>query len=167
MKTTQPKIDERAEQPYMGIRTQVSIEQMGDGLVPQLLGETFGWLAEHGIEPAGPPLMRFHVINMEGLMDIELGVPVAQTAAGNGRVEPNTLPAGRYASLVYTGVQNGIAGNKVLIDWAKAQGLEWDRHDAPNGDAFASRYESFLTGPEDHPDPAEWDSEVAIKLADE
>lgn len=166
MKTTAPKIDERAEQPYVGIRVQVPMSEMSQGLVPQLLGETFGWLREHDIAPDGPPLMRFHVINMEGNMDIELGVPVAKAAEANGRVQAGSLPAGRYASLVYTGVMNGIPANKILIDWAAEQGLVWDNYDSPNGDGFVSRYESFLTGPDEDPDPANWDTEVAIRLAD-
>ncbi len=53
-------------------------------------------------------------------MDIELGVPVASALPGNGRIAPGVIPAGRYASLVYTGIENGIAGNGVLIGWAKA-----------------------------------------------
>lgn len=166
MKVTEPKVDERSAQPTVGIRTQVPMSAMSDGLVPQLLGETFGWLAQRGIAPAGPPFMRFHSINMEELMDIELGVPVAQAVEGDERVRAGELPAGRYASLVYTGVTNGIPANKVLIDWAEEQGLAWDRFDAPGGDGFVSRYETFLTGPDESPDPADWDSEVAIKLAE-
>ncbi len=166
MKTTPPTINERAEQPYMGIRVQVPMSEISNGLVPKLLDEIFGWLQQHDVAPDGPPFMRFHVINMDGNMDIELGVPVAKTAAGNGRINAGSLPAGQYASLVYTGVTNGIPANKVLIDWAAEQGLAWDSHDSPEGDVFASRYESFLTGPDEDPDPANWDTEVAIRLAD-
>ena len=166
MKVTEPKVGERAARPTVGIRTQVPMRAMTDGLIPQLLGETFGWLAQRGIAPDGPPFMRFDVINMEALMEIESGVPVAQAVQGDERVRAGELPAGRYASLVYTGVANGIAANGVLIEWAAAQGLAWDRFDAPGGDGFVSRYETFLTGPDESPDPADWDSEVAIKLAE-
>jgi effector-binding domain-containing protein len=166
MKVTEPKLDDRSEQHYVGIRTQVTMEQMGSGLIPQLLDEVFGWLGDQGVAPAGPPLIRYYVINMEGNLDIELGVPVASALSGNGRIAPGVIPAGRYASLVYTGVENGIAGNGVLIGWAAANGIAWDRWDDANGDAFRSRVEYFLSGPEDDPDPANWDTEVAIKLAD-
>ena len=59
----------------------------------------------------------------------------------------------------------GREGNKVLVDWAKDNGIEWDRWDDANGDAFRSRYESFLTPPDTEPDYTKWDTEVAIKLA--
>jgi len=75
------------------------------------------------------------------------------------------IPTGRYAALIYTDVTKGIEGNRVLIEWAKEKGIEWDAWDAANGHAFRSRIESFLTEPADEPDQAEWETEVAIRLA--
>ena len=125
---------------------------------------------KQGVAPAGAPFIRYHVINMAANMDVELGVPVASAIAsaeaGDGRVRAGVLPAGRYAALVYTGVKNGLQGNKVLVDWAKEQGIEWDAWDAENGHAFRGRYESFLTSPDEEPDQAKWETEVAIRLAD-
>jgi hypothetical protein len=83
----------------------------------------------------------------------------------DGEVHPGVLPAGRYASLVYMG--NGLTGNKALIEWAKTNGIAWDRWDDPNGDAFRSRYESYLTDHKVEPRKTRWEVEVAIKLADE
>jgi effector-binding domain-containing protein len=167
MIVTEPKIDTRSEKPYVGIRTQVSMGEMGSGLIPQLIGEVFGWLGQRGIAPAGAPFMRFYVIDMADHMDVEIGVPVAAPVQGDGRVQGNTLPAGRYASLIYTGVENGYEGNKVLIEWANNNGIQWDRWDDPHGDAFRSRYEIYIDGPDDDPNPANWRTEVAIKLADD
>lgn len=165
MKITEPKIDDRPEQPYMGIRTEVPPSAFPT-IIPQYIDELFGWLETQGAKPVGPPLMRYHVINMEGNMDVELGIPVAHALPGEGHIAAGVLPAGRYASLVYTGVMNGIAGNGALIDWAESNGITWDSWDDPNGDAFGSRVEYFLTGPADDPDPANWDTEVAIRVAD-
>ncbi len=36
MKLTEPKLHDRAEQPYMGIRTQVSMAEMGSGVLARL-----------------------------------------------------------------------------------------------------------------------------------
>lgn len=166
VKTTQPKIDERPEKAYMGIRTLTPMAGMPD-FIEQSLGEIFGWLSEQGIDPAGAPILRLNVVNMEGNMDIEVGVPVKEAVNGTDRIKAGVLPAGRYASLIYTGVEDGIAGNGVLIDWAEEQGIKWDRWDDENGDAFRSRYEVLIDGPDDKPDPADWDCEVAIKIADD
>ena len=166
MKITEPKLEDRNEQRYVGIRTLAAIPELPT-VIPQLLGEVFAWLGKQGIAPAGAPFIRYHVINMESKMDIEMGVPVASAVPGDDRVSGGVLPAGRYATLIYTGVMNGLEGNKALIDWARANGIAWDRWDDENGDAFRSRYESFLTNPEDEPDQAKWETEVAIRLADD
>jgi effector-binding domain-containing protein len=163
---TQPKLEDRNEQHYAGIRTEVPMEQLPN-VIPQLLGEVFAWLGKQGITPAGAPFIRYHVIDMKAKLDIELGVPVAATLPGDGHISAGVLPAGRYASLIYTGVMNGIEGNRALLDWAKAKGITWDRWDTDKGDAFRSRIESYLTDPNVEPDPAKWETEVAIKLADD
>src|SRR5690606_29214424 len=117
-KTTEPKIDTRSEQPYMGIRSQIPMQQLGE-VIPDGVDSVMAWLAQRGITPAGGPFIRFHVINMEGKMDVEVGWPVESAMSGEGRIQPGVIPAGRYASLVYTDATQGIKGNSVLIGWAK------------------------------------------------
>ena len=162
---TDPKVDRRNEQPYMGIRTQVSMVEM-PRVIPQSFEEVFAWLGERGIAPVGPPFVRFHVIDMDALMDIEMGVPVEATEEGDDRVTAGTLPEGRYASLVYTGLENGIAGNAALLNWGDDQGLVWDKWPVEKGEAFGGRYETTFTDPDEEPDTAKWETEVAIRLAD-
>src|SRR5215475_7476364 len=123
-----PKVDERTEVQYMGIRTQTQFKGMFK-VVDKLFKEMRAWMKKQNVELAGPPFLRFHVIDMEGEMDIEVGFPVATTLAGDGRVCPGTVPGGRYASLIYIG--NGYTGNKALIEWARDSGLKWDRWDDP------------------------------------
>jgi effector-binding domain-containing protein len=165
---TEPKLEDRREQPSVGIRTQVAMRELPT-VIPQLLGEVFGWLGQHGTPPNGAPFIRYHVIDMANKLDIELGVPVGGPVSGNGRVSAGVLPAGRYASLVYTGPYEGpglMNANAALLDWGAEQGLVWDQFDDPNGDGFVARYESYLTDPIEQPDPSKWQTEVAIRLAD-
>ncbi len=162
---TKPKIDQRAEQPYLGIRTQVRPSQFRK-IIPQFLDEIFARLNEQGVQPASAPFMRYHVINMGGNMDVEIGVPVAQALPGTERIQAGVLPAGRYASVIYRNV-GGITGNRALVEWAHSNGIRWDRWDDPNGDAFRCRVEIFLTDPAEQPDRKKWETEVAILLADQ
>ena len=60
---TEPKLEDRNEQRYVGIRTQVPMGEI-EKVIPQLLGEVLAWLEKQGVAPAGAPFMRFHVINM-------------------------------------------------------------------------------------------------------
>ncbi len=163
---TKPKLEDRTEQHYVGIRTQVPMKALRK-VIPQLHGEVFAFLDKQGVDPAGAPFIRYHVIDMEALLDIEMGVPVATPISGDERVSAGVLPAGRYAALVYTGVRNGIKGNKALLDWGAEQGLVWDRYASDRGDGFGGRIESYLTDPADEPNRARWETEVAIRLADE
>jgi effector-binding domain-containing protein len=161
---SQPRIDYRTEKSYMGIRTQVPMKGMFQ-VVDKLRREMSTWLKQQGVEPAGPPFLRYHVIDMAGEMDIEVGIPVATVLPGDGRVSANVLPEGRYASVIYVG--NGLTGNKTLIEWAKANGIVWDRWEDPKGDAFRSRCETYLTDPKTEHRKTKWEIEVAIKLPDD
>lgn len=160
----EPKIDYRNDQPYMGIRTQVPMKTLSKS-VTQLFKDINTWATQQNLVPAGPPFLRYHVIDMAGEMDIEAGIPVATAFPNDGLVRAGVLPAGRYASLIYSG--SGFTGNKALIEWAKANGIAWDRWDDPKGDGFRSRYESYLTDPKVEPRKAKWQVEVAIKLAED
>jgi hypothetical protein len=81
---------------------------------------------------------------------------------GDGRVLSGSLPAGRYASLIYSG--SGLQGNKALIEYIRDNDLPVDRWDDPKGDAFRCRYEMYLTDPKVEPRKTKWDIEVAFKL---
>lgn len=164
---TDPKIENRKEQPYVGVRTQVAMGELGNGIVPQLHSEAREWMNKQGIQPSGPSIIIYHVINMADKLDIEMAWPVEKALISEGRIHAGVLPAGRYGFVVYTGDYSGLIGaNGVLIDWAKANGINWDRWDDPNGDAFRARYETYMIDPGDEPDPAKWETEVAIKIAD-
>jgi effector-binding domain-containing protein len=127
----------------------------------------FGWLAGHGTPPAGAPLIRYLVINMATKLDVEIGVPVARIGPGNGRVSRGVLPAGRYATILYTGPYSGLMdANAALLAWIAAQGLVMDQATTAQGDAFGARVEFYLTDPRAEPDTSKWETEVAIRLAD-
>lgn len=163
-RVSKPKIDERPEKPYMGIRIQTPFKGMFTVVDKHLFKELRAWMNQAGIAPAGSPFLRYHVINMEGEMDIEVGMPVANVLPGNGRVSPGVLPGGRYASLIY--INNGYTGNSVLTRWGIENGLAFEQWAEPQGTAFRARYERFLTDPKIQPLKTKWEVEVAIKLAD-
>jgi effector-binding domain-containing protein len=159
-----PRIDHREALRYLGIRERVTMADLAGDVVPTLLDEVFAWLGREGIDPQGAPFVRYHVIDMATELEIEVAVPVRDAVDGDGRVAPGTLPPGRYASLEYRGADNGVAGNRTLIDWAARAGLAWDDFASERGHGFVGRYETLLTDPGDVSDPADWITEVAIKL---
>ena len=55
---TEPKLEDRPEQPTMGIRTQVPMKAFKK-VIPQLLAEVFAWTEQQGIAPVGPRSCAF------------------------------------------------------------------------------------------------------------
>lgn len=129
-----------------------------------LLRELSGWLDARGLAAAGPLLLRYHVIDMAGAMDVEVACVVPEPEEGDDRVVRGNLPAGTYALLEYT--RYAMRGNKALIGWARDHDVAWDRWDDPAGDAFRCRYEAYLTDPRLEPRRSAWRVELAIKVAD-
>lgn len=161
-----PRIVERAEQPYVAIISNVTMPEIGR-TARTLLPEVFGWLRLHGIAPGGAPFFRYNVIDMDRQLEIEFGVPTDGIIPTDERVRPGSLPAGRYASLVHRGPYDGLyEANAVLIGWAKERGIRFDVQKTAAGDKFGCRLEIYLTDPQREPDPANWETEVAIRVAD-
>jgi effector-binding domain-containing protein len=160
-----PEIVTRTEQPYVAIRGQVSMAEIAGFAVRT--GEVFSWLGAHGLPPAGPPFLKYNVIDMASQLEIDNGVPVAAPAAGEGEVISGVLPAGRYATLTHVGHPSELAeATKTLLDWAAGQGLTWDMSPGADGERWGSRLEIYLTDPREEPDMSKWVTQLAFRLAD-
>lgn len=164
MKIGEPRIAERAAQPYVAVRRRVTIPF--DDIVPQVLEALFGAMKAQGIEPDGPVIFKHNFINMPDL-EMDFGVPVAVPATVRGGLVSGMLPAGRYAELTALGHYDDlIEANGALIDWARNSGLAFDVREAPEGDYFTARMEIYLNDPNEEPDPDKWETVVSIKLRD-
>jgi len=132
----------------MGIRTLAPFKGMSKE-VTRISKELSAWIAAKKVKTAGPPFLRFNVIDMRGFMDITFAFPVRKALSADGNVQAGELPAGRYASLIYSG--GGISSNRALIEWVRGQGLKFDRWNSEQGDNFRGRYETYLTDPKVEP----------------
>ena len=160
-----PEIVTRAEQPYVAIRGQMTMA--GIGPFAGRTGEVFAWLSARGLAPAGPPFLKYNVIDMMRQLELEAGVPVAAATRGDGDVISGVLPAGRYATLTHMGHPSELMGvTKALLDWAAGQGLTWDMSPDADGDRWGSRLEISLTDPRQEPDMSKWVTQLAFRLAD-
>jgi hypothetical protein len=75
-----PAVVERSEEPYVAIKTSVTMETIGS-VLPALHPEVRNWLREHNASPAGAPFFKFNVIDMERQLEVEVGWPVAAELA--------------------------------------------------------------------------------------
>jgi effector-binding domain-containing protein len=160
-----PEIVTRAEQPYVAIRGHVTMAEIAAFAVRT--GEVFGWLGARGLVPAGPPFLKYNVIDMARQLEMETGVPVAAPVDGGGEVISGVLPAGRYATVTHVGHPSELMGvTGALLDWAAGQGLTWDISPDADGDRWGSRVEIYLTDPSEEPDMSKWVTQLAFRLAD-
>jgi effector-binding domain-containing protein len=163
--TSEPTIVTREAVPYLGIRTQVPMAGL-PGLADRI-PELIGWVGQQGLNLIGAPFFRYHVIDMEGVLDVEVGVPAQGAAAVDADIRPGTIPAGRYASVTHIGPPHELqAATARLLEWAWDRDIDWDKAAVAVGEAWGARLEIYLTDPREEPDPARWRTELAFRLAD-
>jgi effector-binding domain-containing protein len=158
-----PRVEERPLTVTLGIRETVPFRTMLSNR-DRLLAELIEWLRAKHLEVVGPFFLRLHVVDMAGLMDIEVGVvvDVQETAEEDERVRRGILPAGRYAALAYRA--SSLGANRMLHQWVSEHELAYDCHQVPDGDAFAARCEFYLTDPRNESRKTRWLVELAFLL---
>ena len=158
---TLPAIEHRGERDYVARRVVMQLRDFGER-IPVLMGELCGWMQQHNVTASGAMFLRFHTIDMPERIDVEAALPVDGAPQPEDDISTGTVPAGRYATLIYTGVENAVAQNRRLIDWIAAQGETMDYERRTDGDQFAARIETLMSDPEDLPAQSQW--QIAIKL---
>jgi AraC family transcriptional regulator len=146
---------ERAEQPILLIRRQLSRDDL-----QSMLSQCFGKLYAHGhtagLPIAGWPLARYLSMG-PGLWTIEAAMPLATPATAAGEMEPGILPGGPVALGVHAGSYEQLPETNAAIQkWIEANGFR----------AAGAPWESYVTDPGEHPDPADWRTEVYWPLAE-
>jgi hypothetical protein len=161
-----PRIVDRPAQPYAAVRAVVTMETVGT--IAHRIPEVIGRLAALGVEPSGPPFLKYNVIDMARQLEIEAGVPVAIGAAvHDGDLFSGLLPAGRYATYTHIGSPEGLVGaTALLLDRAAAAGLRWDMTGSDDGERWGCRLETYPTDPREQPDTTKWETVLAFRLAD-
>jgi effector-binding domain-containing protein len=160
-----PQIVERDEQPYVAVRGTVTMQTIPE--IADRFPEVFAWLAKNGIAPADAPFFKYNVINMDQCLEMEAGVPIDASVAGDREVLVNVLPAGRYVTASHVGHPSElVAVTGELLEWAAQEGLTWDKTDTDAGERWGCRLELLLTDPSVEPDMAKWETRLMFRLAD-
>lgn len=93
MSPEEVQVESRLVQPVVSVRSIVAVSALAPAF-----GERFealtGYLRRHGLEPVGPPFVRYHTFGDEET-DVEVGVPLtAAPDAPEGNLRPGELPGG-------------------------------------------------------------------------
>ena len=114
------------------------------------LGKAFPYSQRLGLAIAGRPFTRY-LSTGPGLFSIEVGMPVATAPQGEGVVETGTLPAGPVAVATHAGPYDQLSETYAALErWIESNGYR----------IGGAPWESYITDPADHPDPADWRTEV-------
>jgi effector-binding domain-containing protein len=144
-----PRIFEAPALLAAAIRLNVSGQDMSTHMDPAI-AELLMVLATQGHVPTGP-LFSYHHRRPSETFDFEIAFPVATPIMAHGRVHLFERPACRVVNTVYVGPYDGLReGWKALQEWVREQHL-------PETGRF---WESYLTNPDDEPDPAKWRTEL-------
>lgn len=116
---------ETSPQPIVSVRGHSSVAQL-PAFFGAAYGEIFRLLGELGVRPAGPGFAIYHDPDFrEEDVDLEVGVPVAETVESTGRVVGRTLPGGPIAYTVHAGPYELIGpAYRALAGWVQEHGHE-------------------------------------------
>jgi effector-binding domain-containing protein len=157
-----PELEYRGPQPYVAIRSRVTMTEIAAAL-PPLGGEVIRWLQKKGLRPAGPAFWRYLLVDMEKKLEIDVGFPLRALPQGDKRIVADILPGGTYATTIYVGHPQGLMkATAELLSWAEGKGVEW-RMDGPR---WGGRIEWYLSDPAVEPDMNTWKTELAFLTVD-
>jgi effector-binding domain-containing protein len=165
---SEPRIEERDAQAYVGIRRLVT--NGVPAAVDQAFPALFAWLGERGVEPSGPPFIRTYEIDEHGEpLELDVAVPVREAVPVDGAVRADVLPEGRYVTLRHVGpyrsaTERDLAdARESLVGYAQERGLAFAR-ESERGSILPCCVERFHVGPHETPDHSKWETEFAYLI---
>ena len=161
-----PKIEQRTEQPYVAIRTTISMNEISTAL-PPLIPEVKAWLKKNNITPGSPPFFQYLRMHDNDQFLTEVGFAVKEPVKGDDRVNAGSFPAGLYATLTYTGDYMQMkSAHSALDKWVKDNGFKEKLRINADGSKSGTRTELYITDPQQEPDPTKWVTIISYMVAE-
>ncbi len=134
------QIIERKETPVLSVRYRTPAAELPNSM-GRIYGEIAAYMGKSDIPFAGPPFAMYYNMDMNDL-DVEIGFPLAKTAAGEGRIAAGKLPGGSFAAAKHTGPYATIEETyNALTAFVKDKGVQTETF----------MFEEYLNSPEDMP----------------
>ena len=143
---TPPQLQYCDARPYAAIRTRLRRVEQVSALAPLMWAEVRSWLAFEGWLEAGPPFVRYHRIEGDGGVDLEVGLTIFSPlhltpTKGSGRIAMGVLPEGEYATLLHSGPYDELAAARSALEsWGRDQGMTPSRSPADPGGELLEFY---------------------------
>jgi effector-binding domain-containing protein len=138
--------EDRKPQPILSIRRTVRVDEIAERH-GESLRELWDAMRARGVAAVGPPFVRYHTFG-EAETDVEVGIPVAEPVAGEGRATARELPGGAAITTWHFGAHDRLGEAYARLEgWLKQHGRE------PAGAAWEIYW---WIDPSAEPDPARW-----------
>jgi effector-binding domain-containing protein len=143
---TDTQVQQRQPQPTLRVRATVPVAELASAQ-GQALQALWNHLQQHGDRPTGPPYVRYHTF-ADADTDMEVGIPVATGAVGQGRVAADQLPGGPVVSAWHLGAHDRLGDAYAALQaWLEEHGHQ------PAGPGWEVYHWVDL---DREPDPAGW-----------
>jgi effector-binding domain-containing protein len=164
MPLSEPRIITRDATAYAAIPLEVNQPEIPQ-VAPPLVHEILAWAEAHARQ-TGPVFFNYTSMQAGQKMAMEVGLPIEKPVPGDQRVKVGTLPGGRYATVTWTGPYDQLySAHDKLHQWLAKQNLP-KQSQGGSGEKGMTLLEIYHTDPDDLPNPADWVTEIAFKLAD-
>lgn len=131
---------------YVSIRQDCSMENISP-IMAKSYDKLMNYIQAAGATMAGAPFAIYHKISDNGIIDLEMGIPVNSVLSSKSNILSGTYPETKDAMLEYYGFYDSIgAAHGYVQDWIMRMGLTL------NG----APMEQYVTDPSAEPDTAKW-----------
>jgi Transcriptional regulator, effector-binding domain/component len=159
----EPKVEHWQEKPYAAIRTRVAMMAVPKDL-PPLIFEVLNWVKKNNLGQTGPPFFRY--LRMDnGVLDVEVGIPLSKLPTGDGRIIAGSFPEGKYLTARHTGPYTTLPQSHQAVEkYARENGLKPGTIKDADGQVWGTRAEFYVSDPMVEKDPSKWITDIALLL---
>ncbi|MFJ6078335.1 GyrI-like domain-containing protein [Pseudarthrobacter sp. NPDC092419] len=151
---SEPRRIQTTEQLVAVIRERVPMTSLTE-FFGRAFGAVMAAMQEQGAFAAGPPFARYHGMPGDSV-DVEAGFPFGGHFNGADAVQTGTLPGGDAYEAIHTGPYETLG---------ETYGAIQQRMQAEGLTPADTMWEYYLSGPEQEPDPAKWQTKVVWPAA--
>jgi effector-binding domain-containing protein len=106
------------------------------------------------------PFVRYISVGDMEKVTVSIGFTTHTLLSHHGLRHGN-LPAGTYLTTLHTGAYDSLIDtNRTLQEWAKDNAINFQTEPGEDAETWTSRLELYLVGPEDNPNPENWQTEL-------
>jgi len=164
MSSAQFQVEQREPITYCALPVTVRMNDIG-ARVAVAYEQLDLYLASRGIQPNGPGIIRYRLLEMGRPFTIEVGWAIPENTWIDLPYVADVLPAGRYVVGSHLGsfaVLDEVTSEALM--WADLQDLTFDMSPSDAGDHWASRAELYLEAPKLGPQGLGGPVEICMKV---